>query len=300
MSEVEILTGNAVGETRSLWEEVFREDTEKFVDYYYSEKASDNLCFVKRERGQIVAMLHLTPYNVCVVKEDNTERAVQKRIQQEFPGFYIVGVATKEQHRHKGCMTLLLESAFSYMKKNGILFTFLMPADPAIYEPFGFRYIYERADYEYCPDVLLERSDIQVQKAQEKDFRLLADFAMEQLGREYQFFLKREEGYYRILQKELASENGCIYLIHVEGEFAGYFTYARETEEFLQEVLIKEQYRCCLTAKEGAAGEALLVEKAGRKPVIMGKYLHNDFKSDFYLEEIAAGKNRHGFINELV
>ena len=35
------------GKTRPLYEEVFREDSQGFVDYYYKEKTKDNQIYVK-------------------------------------------------------------------------------------------------------------------------------------------------------------------------------------------------------------------------------------------------------------
>ena len=41
------------GKTRSLWEEVFTEDTSAFLDYYYYIKTKDNQIYVVEEDGQI-------------------------------------------------------------------------------------------------------------------------------------------------------------------------------------------------------------------------------------------------------
>lgn len=303
MSEVEILTGEDVLQTRLLWEEVFTEDTKSFVDYYYSHKAKKNICFVIREENDIVAMAHLTLYDICVTKEKNTDNGLKARELQACPTFYIVGVATRESYRHRGYMTALLERAFVYMKENDILFTFLMPAHPAIYEPFGFQYIYKRANYHFCPAYLDKDSNVQgvkLRKAEEKDCEMLASFAMEQLREGYEFFLKRDEAYFQTLLKELASENGCIYLIYVKEQFAGYFTYACEEEEFVQEVLVKKQYESILITQEEEPKNGLLIRDRKTKPIIMGKYLYSDTRCDLFLQEIAEGRKRNGFINEVV
>lgn len=298
MPEVEILTGGKVVETRPLWEEVFVEDTKAFVDYYYSVKAQKNICFVIRQNGQIVAMLHLTPYDICVRKQGDAD--VTSMTFQEYPTFYIVGVATLEAYRHRGYMTLLLQGAFSYSKENGVTFTFLMPANPAIYEPFGFSYIYERSDYRFCKEILWEDRDVQIRKAEEKDCHMLGSYAMDELSEKYQFFLKRDPVYFQTLIKELESENGSIYLVYVKGQFAGYFTYARETEEFVQEVLIKKKYESRLIVEEHGTKKALLMRYNKMKPIIMAKYLQSNVNIHLCLKEIATGRKKNGFINELV
>ena len=329
MSEIKILTGKAVLATRVLWEDVFTEDSKRFVDYYYSHKAEKNICFVIQEMDEIVSMVHLTPYDMCVKCESDMEKETKLVSLQTFSSFYIVGVATRKSYRHKGYMTALLECAFSYMKNCHTPFTFLMPANPAIYEPFGFRYIYERTDYEFCPDYLIidrvitklqmhevlsegckssladkdygnnsQKQVIEIVKAEEKHCEQLASFSMEQLVARYDFFLKRDEEYFRTLLMELESENGCIYLVYVKGELVGYFTHACEEEEFVQEVLIKECYESILVVDEGAEG--LLVRKTKKTPIIMGKKLCFDTGFETILQQIADGRNQNGFMNEVV
>lgn len=301
MPEIEILTGTQVLKTRSLWEEVFTEDSKSFVDYYYSYKAMKNICFVIGEQNEIVSMVHLTPYDMCVVRRDEVSQETDKVQTDTFPSFYIVGVATKEAYRHKGYMTALLEYAFSYMRKNNIEITFLMPANPAIYQPFGFQYIYERTDYLFSPKYLNQGHELlnfELRKAEKKDCEMLSSFSMEQLKVRYDFFLKRDVAYFQTLLMELASENGFIYLIYVNGEFAGYFAHACEEEEFVQEVLIKEYVEPLLVVEDG--NEGLLIRKSWKKPIIMGKYLGGNARFEPFLQNIAEGRIKNGFINEVV
>ena len=52
------------GKTRGLWEQVFSEDSQEFVDYYYYIKTKDNTIYVIEEDDEIRAMLQLNPYQV--------------------------------------------------------------------------------------------------------------------------------------------------------------------------------------------------------------------------------------------
>ena len=52
------------GKTRAVWKEVFSEDSEKYLDYYYTNVASQNEIYVTEENGEIASMLHLNPYAV--------------------------------------------------------------------------------------------------------------------------------------------------------------------------------------------------------------------------------------------
>jgi len=295
MPEVEILTGKRNLETRSLWEEVFCEDSAEFVDYYYANKAENNVGFAIRQEGQIQSMLFLTPYQICVMPDipaNLNQEGYQHRVYQTY---YIVGVATRESYRHRGFMTCLLEAAFEYMRKQNVLSAFLMPANPAIYEPFGFRYIYERKEYHFRDTFLPKCSTVRVRIAQEDDCGMLADFAMRELSHRYRFFLKRDETYYRLLIKELKSERGAVHLVYVQEMFAGYYLYAHEETAFVQEVLIAEKWEPLLIGKDG------LMEVEDRtKPIIMGKYLGNEHQKDEILRALSDGEIADGLINEIV
>lgn len=133
--EITKLTGAECKSTRELWESVFQEDSRKFVDYYYEKKAADNIAYVTGE-APYEAMLFRTPYPV----------QIQDKIKELS---YLVGVATREEFRHKGRMTALLMEAMQDMYKEKLPFTFLMPANPAIYEPFDFSYVYERPQWSF-------------------------------------------------------------------------------------------------------------------------------------------------------
>ena len=125
------------GLTRPLYEEVFSEDSKRFIDYYYTEKTKDNQIYVAEEDGGIQAMLHLNPYELNV---NGTKKKAN----------YIVAVATRESYRGRGFMKALLETALKDMYREGESFTYLMPVAEAIYTPHGFRTLYTQ-QLEYCP-----------------------------------------------------------------------------------------------------------------------------------------------------
>ncbi|MBO6015714.1 MAG: GNAT family N-acetyltransferase [Lachnospiraceae bacterium] len=300
MPEIERLTGERNLETRALWEEVFCEDSRAFVDYYYSEKAPRNIGFVIREEGQIRSMLFLTPYEICV--QDLTYEDEHVQAQEHLPSghrvyqtCYIVGVATQKRFRHRGYMTMLLQAAFDDMRSRGIFFAFLMPANPAIYEPFGFRYIYERWEYLRREKHMKGELQICTRAAEEQDSDLLAAFAMRELARRYHFFLKRDRAYYALLIKELASQNGAVEMVFADDSFVGYYMHANEEAVFVQEALFAERWEKLLL---GAGG--LLQIKPDKKPIIMGKYLGKVKGEGEVLGRLANGEIPDGYINEIV
>ena len=108
--------------TRSLYEEVFSEDSESFVNYYYTEKTKDNIIYAVTEDGEIRSMIHLNPYDVMVNKKEEKLH-------------YIVAVATQEPYRKRGYMAALLKESLQAMYRQGEPFTYLMPASEKIYYP---------------------------------------------------------------------------------------------------------------------------------------------------------------------
>lgn len=116
-------------ESRALWEAVFKEDTQQFLDYYDAYVADHNKIYVDEDNGKTVAMLHRNPYQICM--GDMHANAS-----------YIVAVATREECRHQGRMKRLLLEAFADSFREGEPFVYLMPASEKIYLPFGFRTVY--------------------------------------------------------------------------------------------------------------------------------------------------------------
>lgn len=124
------IEGEICKTTRPLWEEVFYEDSVQFTDYYFENKVEKNIGYVLGQ-APYDAMMFRTPYTLQIGEN-------KKEIS------YIVGVATRKESRHRGYMRELLMHSYKEMYQEKQPFTFLMPANPAIYEPFDFRYIYER------------------------------------------------------------------------------------------------------------------------------------------------------------
>ena len=263
--------------TRKLWEEVFFEDSREFVDYYYLYKAPENTAFVRKEQGEIISMLHLTPYQIVLKTPEKNERNVS----------YIVGVATKEAWRHKGCMRSLLREAFLELHQRKEPFTFLMPANPAIYSPFSFAYIYERKEY------FLHGGKLQKEKlvwlaednsrclslqdnkgrtytmrlANANDISRLSAFSEAVQERQYEFYLKHTESYFRMLLKETESQKGGIFLFERQDKLSGLVVCALDGQEpFFQELLYEEEGRALI--------EEIFQEKEKRKPIIMARVIH--------------------------
>ena len=225
---VRLLTDNEKYRTRPLYEEAFPEDGPEVTDCYYKVKMSSNRVFAAvNGAGHVSGMLCLNPYRVMV-------RGT------EYPLNYIVAVATEKARRREGIMRSVLTEALLFQRKQseelrarglpGIPFTYLKPANPAYYTPFGFAYISRRERRNPGEKTFrkfrVETPDLAAASAAGEALPSvwgeIADFMNEFLGRRYEVRCRRDERYLRDLAEELASGDGELLLYRGEnGEIAG-------------------------------------------------------------------------------
>ena len=248
-------------DTRALWEEVFSEDSQQFVDYYYQNKINKNKVYTIGTPA--FCMLHLTPYTAAM-------RIAKTNSFDLIPTYYIVGVATKEGNRHHGYMSALLVKAMENMYQESIGFTFLMPANPKIYEPFHFSYIYEREQYQWNCNYKKELWELRTME--ESDIEKVTVFANVTLQKQMDFYLFRTPEYYATLKKELESQNGEIILLYVKEQLQGIFCVAKEEDVIVQEAVIGNEFKEYLLVenKEYSFPISLLENK---KPIIMARII---------------------------
>lgn len=211
--------------SRDLWEEAFPEDSRSFDDYYFEEKLKDNRILAILEDGRVQAMVQMNPYLVQV--GDRRWRVD-----------YLVGVATRKEKRHQGYMRRLLLQMMQDMRDEQMPFCFLMPADEAIYRPFGFTYIFRQPQMALRKDVeaeLVRRPLIAeaagpgvaaggsgavaggsgvVAAGSRAYLESLAGWMQRWLKRHYQVFAVRDGAYLLRLMKEIASEDGRLDVLY--------------------------------------------------------------------------------------
>ncbi len=132
---IRYLKDNEKSKSEALYRGAFPEDKDAFVEYYYSYVTKDNRILVLEQEGEISSMLHLNPYRLSVHG-------------MEVDAYYYVAVATKAECRHQGMMRKLLKKSLNDIHGEGNPFTYLMPANRAIYEPFDFRIVYQQKKVE--------------------------------------------------------------------------------------------------------------------------------------------------------
>ena len=219
---------------RKLYEEIFDEDSPAFVDYYFRVKAAENEIFVvENEKQEILATLHLNPYEMMFCGE---------RVKTN----YIVAVATRADCRHQGMMRSLLQASPQEMYRREETFTWLMPAAEAIYRPFGFRFIYEKNKMTVTADVLRRAEtdekwqihsdqevsgDIFCEEAKKEDLAELACFAEKQLSKLAEVYTVHDIAYFEQRMQEVECEGGSLILIRKEKEICGYFLALKKDRE---------------------------------------------------------------------
>lgn len=256
------------GATRTLWEQVFTEDTKEFLDYYYTEKTKDNEIYVIETDHDIRAMMQLNPYVIQM-----GTKVVESR--------YIIAVATEPLYRHKGYMAELLTKTARDLYQQKMPFFFLMPASEKIYYPHNYRFIYATdvwnaigADGEELTIQkiveLQNDSGVTLRKAEEKDCKKLGDFAEEVLEKQkIQVYTKRDVAYYMRLLKEQESEKGGILIAEQDGEIRGILVFDEEDGFAVREPLIQNGYEN-IFEKAGI----VLTKEEKKKPLIMARLLH--------------------------
>ena len=228
------------GKTRSLWEQVFSEDSQEFVDYYYYIKTKDNTIYVIEEDDEIRAMLQLNPYQV-------------KLQESVVPSDYIVGVATQAEYRGRGYMRNLLIHALQDQYLQKMPFTFLMPAAEAIYYPYDFRFVYEQKQIELDEAFFSARKEykndeyrnISQERIVDRDARFMdagkmAAFVEENFSDCWNVVALRNAQYYQTQILEQQSEFGGMRLVFEEEKLVCIYAYAKEEGLEIREPLYLE------------------------------------------------------------
>lgn len=183
---------------RELWKNCFG-DSEEFTDFYFESVFPRNITVVTEESAEIIGMIHLNPY-IFSVGQDTVKT------------YFIVGVAVHPAYRLQGRMRQMMEYAFSLMRQEGILFTYLWPADVHYYMSLGFRKATELVRLKLSPEQLTELLSACGTLEEYTGFEN-GDFYVPQYSAEK----------IRDLKNEMASEGGEFVVLQDEDHQAGYF-----------------------------------------------------------------------------
>lgn len=120
---------------RWMWKTVFGDD-EAYMDIYFRDKYRNSQTLAYFIGDTAVASLQMLPYNFTFCDK-------------EIPVAYISGACTLPEHRGKGYMGRLLETAFSEMSKKDIPLSILVPQQPQLvkyYDKFGYSKTFDESE----------------------------------------------------------------------------------------------------------------------------------------------------------
>ena len=222
--------------TKPLYREIFPEDTEEFLNFYYRERPKRILAM--EEDGEIIAMLHLNPFLFSFFGKEITAS-------------YIYAVATKKEKRRQGIMGELLHYSFQLLKEEGETFCVLIPVSESIYSPYGFRTVAKLAVEESEEESKREKSsknsaeqgceDDKSCSMRESKKRALQDYVLYAVPTEELLERRKKEAEFSS-EEDALPENPVLMMKILNPElFRLYSGYSEESEEKLLERLSAER-----------------------------------------------------------
>ena len=243
--DIRYLAQDEKDKSRPLYEDAFFEDSEEFVDYYYSEKCKDNQILVMEDYDRVVSMIHLNPFTVSMYG-------------QEAKVNYVVAVATDEEYRKQGYMRQLMERVFHDMYEAEMPFTFLTPASPDYYYSCGFEYWESQIQLLQDQDTIWNGRQ-RILAAVDADCARLADFSNETLAGQFDLFVKKDEAYYKRLIKEQECDGGYLLLIRESDQVGGIFCLNKGLGMYIREPIMA--HSCSEHTHAGMMGRIIDLER---------------------------------------
>jgi len=109
---------------RTIWQYCFQ-DTDKYLDSYFSHVYKTENSIVARDGDAIIASLQMIPHSISMHNK-------------EYRGMYIGGVSVLPSHRGKGIASSLMQFAEKQMRENQIDISFLIPFRFEFYKKLGY------------------------------------------------------------------------------------------------------------------------------------------------------------------
>ena len=181
MGQIEISTAVScdIPYLKRMWKDIFN-DTDSYIDLYFSYKFKEGNTFVVKDEGKIVSTLYVE-YNSLYV--DGCEKK----------GAYFCGIATYEEYRKKGYANMLIQYAKENIKNVDIIY--LIPANLPLfdfYKKSGFKEFTYMDKEEICIDKKIELPGF----SKEFDYTKVNNF-YENSGNK--IYVKRDEAFFNAI-----------------------------------------------------------------------------------------------------
>jgi len=199
-------TGELKPKLKEMWKLCFG-DNDEFIQFYFDKiYRNDNTLVLLLENGFPAASLQILPYQIKISNSI-------------YDAGYISGAMTHPEHRNKGYMKQLLNTAFEEMKKQAFTFSFLIPQEDWLFD-FYIQYGYEKAFPQsiqmiHPEENIIDYSSIEIYR----DFK---NFPVCEIYHLYSAFLNQKENVVLKTQDQLKL---IVEDLFIEG---GYFFYIKQ------------------------------------------------------------------------
>ncbi len=209
-----------------IWQTSFPEDSQRFIDMYFSEKYRKEDTLVYTMENEVVSCLQMLPYGVTFY--DNLCKMS-----------YISGAATLPGYKNRGIMGQLLSQSFLEMRNRGDIFTTLIPQEPWLIQ------FYQKYGYTICFEYSLTPVSLDLDKVSSDSFSVLesdhtnikpAYYFYNQYCKEQNLSIAKSFDDFKIIWKELNLFSGTILLCYESEKICG-ICFCSSSEE---EVIIKD------------------------------------------------------------
>lgn len=219
---IERINEEKINEIKTLWELCFPDVKQAYRDFLFKSVIKPEDCFAQIRQSHVVASVirnkHALMFN---------DRILQASM--------IMGVAVHPEHRDQGYMKEILEIVLDACAHSELL-TLIQTETPELYEPFGFKTIYYRTQYQ------IQRKDVK----RITNFGCAYDPTPIDLLKVYSAFIKRFNGFYaRSLEdfvrykKEIKAVGGKIVAYYNgKDQIMGYAAMVPEGNELKVEELV--------------------------------------------------------------
>ncbi len=184
---------NDVREIKKIWDICFDFDDNGYNDYYFNHLFDPENTLVIKENDEIVSV-------------GSRKSHIYMLNNRPIMSSMIYGIATKEQHRHKGHMKKILNMHLDQAVHQEI-FTFIQAYNPDLYLKFGFKPIYYKHKYTLTKSNL-KHFDVTDTRHEAKAKDLLDAYATSM--KRFDGYMIRDLEYFENLIKEVRAQNGTI------------------------------------------------------------------------------------------
>lgn len=197
---------------KNLYRDAFPNDTENYINYFFSKKVKSDKTFVLEDNGEVLSALYLVDKQVLFNGKNISVP-------------YIVAAGTKSEYRGKKLLEKVMDGALNFLNKTRCPFVALFPFKHDYYRKYGFIV----SDYSY--KLKCDGKGNKLQFVKSNDVKLFLTM--------YNDYFKnvnciyRDELIFKQRLEELEAEGGSSYLMLKDGVAKGYVFVSDEIDELV-------------------------------------------------------------------